>query len=377
MDDFEQLDVLEVAGHETPMPEQENPLRHVPEEVMRNLDDVVVRMEDQAAAADTAAVVAAEAAVIAKSNRISHGKALELARDVPEIMGSAENPTSYTTVPTSVNAGKAVQMLEASATASRDSAMVKVNELLDRAIIMAQGVLTKHEQDWASALGSFGMARSEVIDKCGDVPEQSTTLYVDGNKIGERLGDIPVTHSNAAEHGGSIAQFHKAIAPFASHTGSLISLCIFARKGVVVGETFYNLKALETGILTPEPTSTAMRDVTLREWLSFPANQAEDTVKSVTAAMDAVIGRMQTIKRSLVTGEGGVTSFKEANTLVQSAVRLSAIAAALKKGLDGIYAVTTASTEFYTNFLNASVDAAGTSVPAAERHSFKRTRRLF
>lgn len=373
MDPIADLDLLqniEAAPNQEPHPEQDDPLRNVPEEAMRNLDTLVVDMEQTAEVADQAQRVATEAVQIETSGLMDQLRAEEIARDVPAVLGTQDNPVSYTDVPTNVGVGRAVEILEEAAANSRDMAVTKINASIDRAMVMAQSVLDKDEGEWLAAIAAYATARSNVLEACGAFPEDSYDLYLGNRPAGEVLMEGIYRDSFGVEGVSSVYEnFRNAIVPFITNGPSSLEQVFFANvRLIAVGEARYALYQLADGVIDPVMGSNDSTIVSGAQWLLGPVNAFTVGREHLRAGIVAFIEQLRILHNRL--NEHGQTpiSVAETATSVQQSILLASLLAKMSKALEASVAVTNAATQFYKEFVqNAPQPPATTVHPSQER----------
>ena len=358
MKDLDILDGLQAAEIDENIPEQDRPFRNINIEDLTNAEGIIVSMKEQADIAEKAAYVASEGLRIAKEGMIDLSTARNLAKEVPEIMGTPSTPVSYTSVPTKVGVSKAVEILQGNASSSRDAVLVKMNDLIDRSIVVMQNSINHFQTEWVGALASYGVSRAKALEEFGDLPEQSNQVFLDG-RTGYELGlSIIVKHQSDEGNldGGLVAKFIEAVAPFINYSFNSLEYKLLTKIPLyAVGESVYTTNCVLDAIALFEgPTKPTQ---TLAHWLSAPLSNGENNSKIMIDLGFKCIERLRTIAKSMKTGEDCVLSESELSHLSAKALHITTVIAQITKALEGFIAATKAASAFYEEALHVSTTA--------------------
>ena len=358
MKDLDILDGLQAAEIDENIPEQDRPFRNINIEDLTSAEGIIVSMKEQAGIAEKAAYVASEGLRIAKEGMIDLSTARNLAKEVPEIMGTPSTPVSYTSVPTKVGVSKAVEILQGNANSSRDAVLAKMNDLIDRSIVVMQNSINHFQTEWVGALASYGVSRAKALEEFGDLPEQSNQVFLDG-RTGYELGlSIIVKHQSDEGNldGGLVAKFIEAVAPFINYSFNSLEYKLLTKLPLyAVGENVYTTNDVLDAIDLFE--GPAKPPQTLAHWLSAPLSNGENNSKIMIDLGFKCIERLRTIAKSMKTGEDCVLSESELSHLSAKALHITTVIAQITKALEGFIAATKAASAFYEEALHVSTTA--------------------
>lgn len=363
LQDLELLENIQAAPSDLPMPEQNDPLRNVPEDTLRNLDTLVVDMEQTSEVADQAQRVATEALQIEQSGLMDQMHAEALAKDVPAVLGSTDRPVSYTSVPTNVGASYAVEILEDAAANSRDMAITKISSAIDRATVVAQSVLDKDEAEWLAAITNYAAARTNVFEATGGYPEDSYDLYLGNRPSGEVLMETIHREGGAESVSGSYDNFVQAIRALLSNGANTLEAVLFGIEGVLaVGETGYSLSKLAEGVIATAAVNDYNR-VSAATWLLSPVNSLNGRREQLRAGMVALIEQLRILHSALNAHKEQPLSVAQTATSVQQSILLASLLARMNKALEGTVTVANAATQFYKDFAQGAPQPSADSQP--------------
>ena len=358
MKDLDILDGLQAADIDENIPEQDRPFRNINIEDLTSAEGIIVSMKEQTGIAEKAAYVASEGLRIAKEGMIDLSTARNLAKEVPEIMGTPSTPVSYTSVPTKVGVSKAVEILQGNASSSRDAVLVKMNDLIDRSIVVMQNSINHFQTEWVGALVSYGVSRAKALEEFGDLPEQSNQVFLDG-KTGYELGLSIIDKHQSDEgnlDGGLVAKFIETVAPFINYSFNSLEYKLLTKIPLyAVGESVYTTNNVIDAIALLEVP--AKRTQTLAHWLAAPLSNGENNSKIMIDLGFKFIERLRTIAKSMKTGEDCVLSESELSHLSAKALYITTVIAQITKALEGFIAATKAASAFYEEALHVSTTA--------------------
>lgn len=372
MQDLDILDGLQAAQIDEAKPEQDHPFRNINIEDLTSAEGIVVGMQEQAQVADKAAFVASESRRIAKEGLIDVATARNLSTEVPQIMGTPDDPVSYSSVPTKIGVSKAVEILENAASSSRDAAVVKMADLIDRAITTMQSSIDKFQSEWVGALASYGASRAKATAEFGGLPEESTEVYLEGQS-GEELGLSKVKKFYKPVD-GLLSCFIAAVAPYINNSWNTLE-CKFIKDVPIfsVSDRIYTAQTAIDG-MELENNDKACTHRTLSQWLSSPFNHGEDNSKVMIELGFKCIERLKTIAKSMKVTEEGAVNEAEFAQLTAKALRITTLTAQIGKALEGFVVATNAAAAFYEKALAMSVVSTKAPIPARERFIAKRKR---
>ena len=358
MKDLDILDGLQAADIDENIPEQDSPFRNINIEDLTSAEGIIVSMKEQTGVAEKAAYVASEGLRIAKEGMIDLSTARDLAKEVPEIMGTPSTPVSYTSVPTKVGVSKAVEILQGSASSSRDAVLVKMNDLIDRSIVVMQNSINHFQAEWVGALASYGVSRAKALEEFGDLPEQSNQVFLNG-MTGFELGLSIIVKQQSDEailEGGLVAKFIEMVAPFINYSFNSLEYKLLTKTPVyAVGESIYTTN----GVLDANALSGSVNEPrqTITHWLAAPLSNGENNSKIMIDLGFKCIERLRTIAKSMKTGEDCVLSESELSHLSAKALHITTVIAQITKALEGFIAATKAASAFYEEALHLSTSA--------------------
>lgn len=189
------LDNLQAAPLDEPHPEQEEPFQHVPEDVIQNVEKLEVQMPQEEASLENMKLIFQEIQSaqekLKQTGKISSLEAQEIARFVPEVMGTETEPVSFTSIPTSVGVEQTQKTLQDKQEALGGQALIKLQELIKETTTHASNATAVLNKDYEPTLVEYTQAREIFRKATGEYPEFADEVYI---------GEIPMTAALAANY---------------------------------------------------------------------------------------------------------------------------------------------------------------------------------
>ena len=347
--DLDILDNLQAADQNTPTPAQDDPLQHVPEEALRNLDTLQVDLPQVQEQANLANTIATEAAALKKRGLIHSLEAEQLSTLVPAIQGSKEDPLSYTSVPTAVGVSHAVELMEREAVAAQSMAVVKGMEAIDRVVVRADAFLSKFEGEWVAAIATYQASIENVKSARGSTPESDPNAYI-GNEpavqVLRRLAKDDAQLDDLPPHLGAL---HQVINQANNHT-SRLEMLTYAQC-LAIGDTHYSITTLVKGLFTTMDSGDVMtaktRTPSYTSVLTGPTTQYPDTVMALQTAARAMVERLRTAATHLQQAKTQAASVQETTHAINDATLAAALFEHIEKAMQMLLELTQAAATFY------------------------------
>lgn len=358
--DLDILDNLAAADPALPVEEQQqldNPMQHVSEDELRNLDSVMIQMPQAQEQAEKAGLIATEAIALRKRGRMHALEAEALATLVPAIQGTAEEPISYTTVPTAVGVSQAVEIMETEAQNVMEIAARKTTDCIERVVHQAPELITKFENEFAAASGSYLQAREACKEATGGMPESNYTMALGDEAAPHALGRVAGTLNNS-ETAGALGTYAKALEPLVGT--AFDGYYLFVRPVVVrLGDNLFRCADIIAGEVEPlvRDTNANGTNVTFAATLSAPMLVYPETAKSLQEAIAAAVKQLQAIQVSLDGHEANHDGQQvvERTALVSKAAVLIGLVRAMQESLEKIVKLTQVATDFYNDCAKGAV----------------------
>lgn len=211
IDDTAIIANLQAATPDVPAPVQDDPLQHVPDDVLMNLRAVEVGLPQAQEELDTSTTIAAEAYTLRQRGTIHALEAATLATLVPAVIGTPDEPLAYTTVSTSVGVSKAVEILESEAASSKARAITKALASIDKVLTQNGFHTSKIEAEWASELANYQASVAQVTAVRGRVPDQDPNAYIGNTPAPDLLFAEIDPDNDGADFTPHFGDFHKAV----------------------------------------------------------------------------------------------------------------------------------------------------------------------
>lgn len=233
------LDNLQAAPLDEPHPEQEEPFQHLPEDVVKNVEKVEIAIPQDDLSLENMISVFQEIQSakerLKQTGKISSLEAQEIARFVPEVMGTETDPVSFTSIPTSVGVEQTQEALDNKEQNLIEDAKEKMKKLIEETVKEASVRMMVLDKDYTPTLLDYNQAREQFRKSTGDYPEYTNDIYV---------GDVPLNtalvnnypnmrSSEAIEGSAKYKVFHEALREAVGHEASFAHVFLGSGGGYV------------------------------------------------------------------------------------------------------------------------------------------------